>query len=319
LQVQAITNGNAINLDYNGATFCVGQQITFAPHWVSYTPTFSTATPPYSHATADWTLPGTCVNEQPYPTTCDAYYDENAALLHQDSSTNSALSTACWYVNKLQAGSVSLAMNLDFNGEKASINVSGTFDVYQPRVPVFNLPSAEHGTPVVRATNGVLGLIDHDMSFSHIIHSDFPGVAGYTQLINGEVSIATTGGTSPYLRTGVDSLDNVEFPRETEPIAPNGNPIFFDAPEVGLRTYGLGGIDNRNDKFIRVNYNTYLLFKPDGSGNIFVPLKLVTWRIDATATYGTPWTTTGNPVAAPTSADCTSFPHWTNTFSNWGN
>ena len=301
----------------------MGQQITFVPHWVSYEPTFSTAAPPYSHATADWTLPGTSlpgtfVNEQPCAATCDAYYDENANLLHQDSSTNSALSTVCWYVKNLNAGSVGLTMNLDFNGQKVSIHTSGTFDVYRPTKINFIPPSGIDGTPVVRAGHRFLELRNHDMSFSHYIHSDFSGVAGYTQVINGEVSMSSTGGTSPDLQFGVNSLDTGEFPRGKTPINPDGNPIFYDAPGVALGTGNLI-YNNYNDKFIHVSYNTYLLFKPDGSGNIFVPLQLVTWNIDATAHYSTVWTTTGNPVTDPANADCTTFPLWTNIFSKWRN
>ncbi len=297
--------------------FCVGQNITFSPYWIPHAP-------PYSDATANWTLPGTFVNTNSDPN-CVAYYSEDASQLNRVQSRDHTLSTSCWYVKALQAGNAGVAMELVFtNGQKISLNRSGTFDVYRPRVPIFNFPAAGHGTPGVRATNGVLGLIDDEMSFSHIIHSDFPGVAGYTQVIDGEFSIASTGGTSPHLQFGVDSLDNVEFPQGTPPINHNGEPIFVDGPYVGLGTGHLLPIfDNYNDKFIKVNYNTYLLFKPDeGPGpNIFVPLKLVTWKINATATYVTSWTVTGNPpVTDPQSADCTTFPRWQNVFYNsfWG-
>jgi len=318
LSIKATTNGVANFIDdvfFSAPEFCVGQQITFSPHW-DINPYTGTETPPYSHATADWTLPGTFVNEQPYPATCDAFYDENTNLLHQDSSTNSALSTACWYVKDFKGGKASLAMNLDFNGQMISLTESGPFDVYRPSVTNFITASNLEGMPVVRAGHRLLGLWNHEMSFAHYIHSNYSGVAGYTQVVNGEVSIPTTGGTSPYLQNNVNSLDNVEFPWGTTPINPDSTTIFHDSPNVGLGTGNLL-YNNYNPKFIRVNFNTYLLFKPDGSGSIFVPLQLVTWNIDATATYGTSWTTTGNPVAEPTSVDCTNFPNWTNVFSNW--
>jgi hypothetical protein len=293
--------------------FCVGQQVTFSPGWIPAPP------PGISEAEAQWTLPGNFVNTNS-DTNCDAYYIEDALQLKRVQSRDKTLSTSCWYVTGLTNGSASLTMSLTFtNGRQVSLNRSGTFDVYRPHVAHFDFPAAGHGKPMVSATNGFLGLINHDMSFGHLMHSDFSGVAGYTQVIDGEISISSTGGTSPYLKSGVDSLDNVEFPDGTESINPNGEPVFHDAPYVGLGTGNLL-YNNYNDKFINVNYNTYLLFKPDGSGNIFVPLQKVTWNVNAMAHYGTSWTVSGNPpVTDPTSADFTAFPRWTYVFSNWGN
>jgi hypothetical protein len=217
-------------------------------------------------------------------------------------------------------------MNLTLtNGQHISLSASGTFDVHRPTTQ-FIFPDGD-GTPTMITTNNntlSLGIPNYqDMSFGHNIASpNFSGHAGYTQVINGEVSIASTGGTSPDLSSSVDSLDNAKFYEGTPAVNTTNTTVFRDSPAVGLRTTL---INNQNPKFINVNYNTYLLFMPDaGPGsNIYVPLQLVTWQVDTTATYGTPWTVTasfsGTPlVTAPTSVDCTTFPDWQNVFNNWG-
>jgi hypothetical protein len=313
LSIKATTNGVANFIDdvfFSAPEFCVGQQITFSPHW-DINPYTGTETPPYSHATADWTLPGTFVNEQPYPATCDAFYDENTNLLHQDSSTNSALSTACWYVKDFKGGKASLAMNLDFNGQMISLTESGPFDVYRPKtsfVPTY------HGTPQVVATNGVLTLRHHDMSFKHYIQSDFPGVAGYVQLVNG--SWLTDPEGIPLIGTELDGKLG-DFPRGTPSINPTligysiGAAYFYDAPSLPLS-------DNATTTEEKLEFSTYLMFKPNGSGNIFVPLRLVNWELNDAASPNSSggWTPSGSAtITGNTDNDTTTFPQWTRTYT----
>lgn len=61
------------------------------------------------------------------------------------------------------------------------------------------------------------------------------------------------------------------------------------------------------------------MFKPDGSGSIFVPLRLVTWNISDSAKYiGGTWPVeSGNPVADPDNIDTSTFPLWTKPFSKF--
>jgi hypothetical protein len=308
LAIAAITNGTAQYLEYAAPTFCVGQQITFVPQWITYPYTYPSA-PPYSHATADWTLPGTFVNEQPFPATCDEYYDDNTNLLHQDSATNSALSTSCWYVTGMQGGNASVAMKLAFSNKQIAINAAGTFNVYRPKT-VFN--PTYIGTPQVVA-NSALTLYP-PMSFAHDVQSDFPGVAGYTQLVGGEYTDSATGnildvgGVTPQTE-----LDLGELYYGTQPItSTNGSLAFSDAPLVGFSPTTFMTSQN-------ITLNAYLLFKPDGSGSIFVPLRLVTWNLNDSAQYVSgAWSVeTGNPVAAPADNDTSAFPLWTNTFSTF--
>jgi hypothetical protein len=280
---------------YPKPRFCVGQKVKFSPSWVP-------STPLYSHATADWTLPGIFVNRQ--SSTCDAYYDENSALLHCDSTANSALSTSCWYVDKLQSGSASVAVNLSFaNGQQISLNNSGTFDVYKPKADF--LPNND-GTPTVIINGNTLSLgtsANHDMGFAHHVQSDFPGVAGYTQLVSGGWQTSPEG--IPLIGT---ELDTTEFPRGK--IQLPINPYFFDAPSISLA-------DNLSPTSEDLEFSTYLLFKPSGSGNIFVPLRLVTWELHDSATYNSSsgWTPSGS-ATDPKDADCTTFPQWTRVYSS---
>jgi hypothetical protein len=307
LMVSASTNGvgtllQSFTLPDGNPEFCVGQQITFTPFWLG-------AKPKYSHATADWTLPGTFVNEQ--SPTCDAYYDENGALLHQDSSANSALSTACWFVKDFKGGSVSLAMNLTLpDGKKITYNATGLFDMYRPSA---TFRPTYIGTPQVVA-NGSLTLYP-PMNFAHDVRSDFPGVAGYTQLILvgseytdssplGQGHILDVGGVTPQTE-----LDLGELYYGTQPItATSGSPAFTDAPLVGYAP-------TIYTTSMNINLQTYLLFKPNGSGSIFVPLQLVTWGLNDSAQYvGGAWQPSGS-ATGPNDTKTVAFPLWTNTFS----
>jgi hypothetical protein len=303
LVATASTNGAAVWLGYGDAPeFCVGQQITFAPAWIPYTP-------PYSDATADWSLPGTFVNEQ--SPTCDAYYDENAALLHRDSTTNGTLSTACWFVKDFKGGSASVAVNLTLNdGRQVSLNRSGSLDMYRPTT---TFRPTYIGTPQVVA-NGSLTLYP-PMTFAHDVRSDFSGVAGYTQLILvgsdytdssplGKGHILDVGGITPQTE-----LDLGELYYGTQPVtATNGSPAFSDAPVVGYAP-------TIYTTSMNINLQTYLLFKPNGSGSIFVPLRLVTWGLNDSAQYvNGAWQPSGS-ATGPNDANTVAFPLWTNTFS----
>jgi hypothetical protein len=149
------------------------------------------------------------------------------------------------------------------------------------------------------------------MSFEHNIQCfdaeagvGFPGVAGYTQLLlgnyklNGEYDI-----NGPQLDAKYG-----EFPRGTPPISSisGGEPFFYDSPSLPLPT-------NLTPVSEDMNYYTYLLFQPNGAGNIFVPLRLVTWQLHDSAThFPDGWHPAGSALSPPPQdSDCTDFPNWT--------
>jgi len=81
---------------------------------------------------------------------------------------------------------------------------------------------------------------------------------------------------------------------------------------------------SRTDPFtesMNLSFQDYLMFEPSGGSgnNIYVPLTMLTWSVNASATYnGGIWTVNPNStVTGPTKpVDTTTFPQWTNVFYN---
>jgi hypothetical protein len=287
-------NGTDHDLDNEKPEFCVGQKVTF---------TLNGLPGNVVDMVGGWSLPGKYVNQPTnYSATCQTYVN-NGDLLR---NTNQ---TACWFVNK-PGGSVSVGLNLKFdNGQMTSIARDGKFTVYRPTT-TFN--PIYHGTPQVIITNNYLALGQnryHDMSFRHYIQSDFPGLAGYTQLCNGydkrDATISTDG----------DELDNTEWARGQQTInntevASLRRAFFFDAPQVPLSILA-------TTTKMHWSYRTYLRFKPDGDGSIFVTLRLATWGLDASASYSGGWNIdSGSSCSGPSDSDNTDFPVWMQIFFN---
>jgi len=289
-------------------TYCVGEFLNFDPYWLPNPP-------PVSDAVSHWTLPGTFVNEQP-SSFCDTYYDENASLLNRDLSANGTLSTYCWYVKDFQAQSASVGIQLNFlNGQTAFLNRQGKFNVYRPSIP--NVELLFDGSPIPEvSSSGYLSLGSgglNDMSFQHLIQTEFSGTAGYTQLITGVYG----GGIGTTI--GGYELDNDEWQRGLTSINTRIPPLiwteFDDSP-------GTGAVIGSDTVGMDLNFKTYLRFQPDaGPGpNIFVTLALVTWGVQASATESAGvWTINpGSTVTGPSSSDSTEFPFWTDIFLNSG-
>jgi hypothetical protein len=75
------------------------------------------------------------------------------------------------------------------------------------------------------------------------------------------------------------------------------------------------GVDSCNDSAVSANdsFSMWLMFKPSGTGSIFVPLRKVSWSWSGSGTRtGTcSWTlSTSNHSTNPTDADSTDFPSW---------
>jgi hypothetical protein len=169
---------NNVNLDDPSIptpTFCVGQGISFDVSW-------GLCPPPYTNVVAHWTLPGTFVNTKPYPY-CPAFYNENAAFLNRILSVDKILSTSCWYVDKLDAGTASVGMNLYFdNGQVVFIQASGQLAIVKPSIenlttnlsPQFSTNGS--GTETMFCGAGFNAWVRPPDGFS--------GTASFTQLVN---------------------------------------------------------------------------------------------------------------------------------------
>ena len=310
--VELSISANDTDLDpdevVEGAWFCAGEKITFdvtGRPWC------------LGNSYAKWTLPGTFVNRRPYPTVCDLYYDENTDLLTQIWSAAGSFSTFCWYVNGFQ-GYQGLDADVDLhlffaNGQTIETGLFGKFNVFKPKVVnSYQYPDGNPPTAII-LNNNTLSLGQNngpnDMSFRHEINSgDFAGDVGYVQVI-------TTGDivTEPPVSIA-NALDAAfgEFPsnRRTT-ISPSLNTWankFFDAPSVSLPA-GL------NPVTMDETFSTYLMFNPNTSGSIWVPLRLTTWELHDGAEYRSGWipfnSNNGKSTTITGDKDSTDFPNWT--------
>jgi len=301
---------NGLSLSNNvvatGADFCVGQGITFdiagmPPH---YNP----------DDVVNWTLPGDFVNTNSAPD-CDLFYEENAAFLNPPMGKTA---THCWYV-KQNSNPATVSVTVKYCrydnstygvGPLHTLTLTGQFNIHRPTITLYD--PYYHGAPQIQAAKGVLAVRHHDISFRHYIKSDFPGVAGYAQLVSG--SWVTTPIGAPLDGTELDGRLG-EFPRGQQSINPTpsgyslGMVYFYDGPSISLSDVLAPTSED-------LSFSTYLMFKPATSGSIFVPLRLVTWKVDDSATHNSDntWTPSGSATITG-QGDTTTFPEWTKIYT----
>ncbi len=305
-----------------GANYCVGQGLFFDAYWLPNTP-------PFADGVSHWTLPGTFVNEQPY-SYCPAFYDEDASLLNSIYSVDNTLGTFCWYVDKVQAGTASVAMSLSFpNGQTAFVNASGQFNVYRPTYtsPVTTWSSAQiavypgssaDDAPLREYGHTIMGLqppTGNSMTFNVVVNSQFQGTAEFTQLMNGYA----TNTVSPISTSGTDELDTSDpYPYEGPAHTAGGGPNYYATPAFEDSPWNACSVSPSVAQF---TFTDYLRFRPDGDDqNIFVTLGIITWGYYGKANEASgAWSLdSSSSVTGPTGpADSISFPYWTQVFSVW--
>jgi hypothetical protein len=309
LTLRAITNGTPVTLANNTPTFCVGQQIIFAPQ---FTPALPSGVP---QDTPKWVFSGTFVNTWTNANAnSSTNYFENTDLLLSQMATN-------WWVS----GGYSPAANYnaDFgetltfpSGASGSVVANASVNMFRPQMiqftpvpPFIPMESVDRNTD-----NLLLGLGDHfygggDMQFQATVQStDFSGELNWTQLNKRDV-------TSPFHSTsGQYWLDNAQFyntvsnivggtPDNTRVTSISNSVVSFeDDPDIAF-------LQNES---ITDNFKTYLTFKPDGD-SIWVTLGVATWGWSASVTNGSIQATN---VIPPSYTNSTDLPVWPNVGRN---
>ena len=292
-----------VSLATNTPEVCVGQQVTFTLNGL----------PTYDQQVGHWILPQKYVNHPwqlqewlvtippngywaPYGST---NYDINPDLL-----TN--LTTQCWYFNK-PGGKVTAAWNLQFaNGQQVLLITRGALTVSRPTVSL--VQTSVHGTPDVEwgwtwwynfpwgyqaklqvGTFPVTNYMDYKL---RITSPDFAGLTKFTQLCSRNASFSITTNV-------VNWLDNEDPYNDTFNILKSPNPTgsmclmeLWDSPSAT----GYGRV------FMYDTYPDYVMFTPNGAGDIYVPLGKLVWNVSGDATYPS---TDINPssVTGPTAPD----------------
>jgi hypothetical protein len=291
---------NDVTLDpdtvVSSAEFCVGQLVTFGVSGL----------PGDVDSSQYWSLPGNYVNEAyAYSASCTSY------RVFGDLLTN--LTTSCWYVDKLQAGTASIGMILHFeNGQEVSIAEQGKFNVTKPQV---SWVGTQPGSVAVDDdTYENAGMWLHFGYYSGYGHN--PGMK-YTldtgafsgtlfnplQLIT-STSLefcGTDGHTIHESGNGLDGIGTLAWSTTDS--------YYYDNPGVPLDS-------GNNHQSFSGSYQTFLMFDPQISGSIAVPLKLITWDWSGTADASGGWhLTSSSKHVTASDQDTTTFPVWTNIIS----
>ena len=303
-------NDVGLSPDIINVTKCVGEEMVFK---LKFTPTLpeNPETGPFL-----WVFQGTYVNDhaQPYPNGSDNWF-KNADLLNAPSVTN-------WWVAGQDPAQFLSTMNvragegLTFsNGQYVAITAKGLFNMLRPQVSW----TGTNVGPIACDTNWDQKYGYYCLHFGSIQISYQPGMTftpialvpwtyggslSTIQLISvSDEDCGTNGLTAHVTGSGLDNAVD-GLPR---------NLIYnqyFDEP---------GGTceDGNNHEAISDSFQTYLMFNPETSSSIVIPLKLIAWNWSGEADSAGVWhLTSSNHHISINDQDAMSFPTWTNTIIN---
>ncbi len=298
---------NGHNLDNETPEFCVGQSVTFALDGL----------PSCQSCVSHWSLPDKFVNEAySYSSSCTSYR-LNGALLNNPS-------TSCWFVNG-SGGTVKVGQNLQFNnGQNVTIVAHGNFTIYRPTISNFHSHPPFLAALVPSNSPSMLRLGNDNengsMAYTLNVNSVQPisGDANIVQLVNASRAVSAPYGGQQSTTEGQFWLDNQEFYIDgNNPVNPPSIPYayleFTDMPG-----YGLNPITGSDSCSIVDYFKDYVVFKPDGGGNIYVTLGRISWDWSASTgkTNGV-WSSPTYYVNSPSSPDGSDeFPTWPQTYHN---
>ncbi|HEX3856078.1 MAG TPA: hypothetical protein VHY30_02140 [Verrucomicrobiae bacterium] len=301
-----VVTANSVPLDpdivVDGATnFWVGQNMAFSVSGL----------PDYVDSVQHWTLPGNYVNESyAYSSVCTSYR-KNTDLL-----TN--LSTSCWYVDKVDAGTASIGMNLHFsNGQDVSIAALGKFDMIKPKV---SWVGTQPGTIAVdinfeRSTSGEPWLHFGFWLPDNPPESQDPGTkctldaGGLNGTLFSDLQLITSF-SSEFCKANGQTTHLSGSGRDDSGLLAAYTNFYFDDPGAPLPAGYVHVTDTGS-------FQTFLMFKPADSSSgasIAVPLKFIAWDWSGVADdLSSGWSLTSSSKHVTISdQDTTTFPVWSN-------
>jgi hypothetical protein len=188
-------------------------------------------------------------------------------------------------------------MNLKFaNGQYASVAAMGDFTIYRPTATI------EVTHPGNVDLDGNFYLEDAPVDFYGHVQSAYHGAANWTQLVNRDCQQAFYIETGTWGNYWLDT--SLFYSNQTNKTVGPGlkNPVpLEDAPEVLIDVH-VSNIDK---------FKTYLMFRPDGDGSIYVPLGRTDWGWHGDAFPGL---LQDGGITAPQFNETDEFPVWPNVF-----
>lgn len=254
------------------ANYCVGQKLTFSPHWLTPVDGIDETTSQY-----EWDLPGNFVNESSHPcATCSVDWKKNPELLKQKTTPAWwASGGSGWPGKEYQA---QLKAKLKFtNGQTADVAQEGKFTMHRPKLAMydpFTIYCAIFYHPLI---GKALGPEPGGGFEIRQVLTAFDGDVRVTQLVKGEAeNDVSWSAHANYV------LDKQEFfggnnfhvygvrPFPENPDSRNSKVVLADA----------AGILCKQQTKIHWDFDDYVRFKPSGDGaNIFVTLGKTHWFV----------------------------------------
>ena len=274
----------------NGATFCVGQKLTFSPFWLPNDP-------PYVNDFAHWHLPGYFVNNHIPP---PAYVANGSGYYTNDANYLAGENTSCWYVDGLQAGTAGMWMNLQFpNGQTVSIPALGQFNIDRPGFTNFNVNQLRFYDDFFPTWKGIYPKLEAEIDLCEDLNSKYGGSYCFTQLMS------STNGC--YYTGGINYVDGTEIYGENASHVAKA----YDPTELKTHTFYFG--DNPDATAatcatMQVTYTDYFRFKPNGDDSIYITISTNTWTLDGSACL--PSTVYRSNTSYTPAAPSDAFPYW---------
>ena len=217
------------------------------------------------------------------------------------------------YFSWVNDGSKNVQAKVFVGDQELEVNAATTFNVLKPSAAI----QVRTGTPTITdqsSTNGSIELSYGIVSPARAgvkftgavtIPPGFSGITQWVQVASPSRTRTRDGVTECISGTGLDST--YPYPSLLQPPDPL-NPVTEDAPSTPLT-------NNITQAIVNDTFQMWLMFKPDGSGSVWVPLKIINWGWNAQATRtGTFWdVNVDRPQFTPNTpsvSDTEAYPDW---------
>lgn len=205
-----------------------------------------------------------------------------------------------------------VSKEVDFKATIGGDDVTGksTFHVKRPVVPITTTTTSTSIQPDKNGAQLIFSNLNLDpgISFTYtalpMIPSTFSGDTQWVQVVNSSSRIVTVNGKDLYNNSfhGLDGCYPYDFRNQKT----DDSPVLGGLPSLSRLDTGIATTDD--------TYTMWLMFKPDLSNGVWVPIKKVDWYWNAEGDWtGIKWvvnTTNTHNASNPTFVDTLDFPRW---------
>ena len=264
-----------------------------------------------------WNVPGKAVDG--YEVTADTGTKDPLTLLERYNS----MEIDCYWVDDglrtvtfgVSANFLFVSKSLQFNSRRPSTTLTTEVDtlrLYQPggayKGPL-SIPAGSAAIVFGKFDGARQSDWDHGIRFEHSDQPDY-GKFEYFQTISGSQTFYYDDGTGDFVTQAFTSVsDGTPYGHRTRPGESTVDRTYtHDSPQTDL-------FDELKELKYDFQFTTYVMYKADAPGSIWVPIRMVDWTIKFDVVRQTDGTWAHKvppvfPTSPPTSSDTTSHPEW---------